>query len=229
MIPQTGKRGVRAVIFDISGTVLDYGSVGPVLAFVKLFARHKVTVSSEEARRPMGTHKKDHIWAMLTEPSICARWEKAHGRKPTRELMDGLYEEFAPLQKEVIKRHCDVIPGVPEVVKELRARGIKIANTTGFDTGMMADLIKLAARGGYAPDLWVCPDEVGKGRPAPWMAFHAARKLDLYPMSTFVKVGDTLADVAEAQAAVDGMNGRDVGSRKVVVSEARSRRRRGRR
>ena len=63
-IPQTDKRGVRAVIFDISGTTLDYGSRGPVVAFVELFARHKVTVSNDEARKPMGTHKKDHIWAI---------------------------------------------------------------------------------------------------------------------------------------------------------------------
>jgi hypothetical protein len=39
----------------------------------------------------------------------------------------------------------------------------------------------------------------------------------------------TMGGVAEAQAAVDGMNGRDLGGRKVVVSEARSRRRRSRR
>ena len=39
----------------------------------------------------------------------------------------------------------------------------------------------------------------------------------------------TMGGVSDAQAAVDGMNGRDLGGRKVVVSEARSRRRRGRR
>lgn len=39
----------------------------------------------------------------------------------------------------------------------------------------------------------------------------------------------TMGGVSEAQAAVDGMNGRDLGGRKVIVSEARSRRRRGRR
>jgi phosphonoacetaldehyde hydrolase len=196
-----GKPGVRALIFDISCTVLDYGSRGPVIAFVDLFARHGVKVTSEEARRPMGTHKRDHIWAMLTDPSIAERWEKATGKKPDRELLESLYEEFTPLQTEVIKRHCDVIPGAPGVVKELRSRGIKIASTTGFDSGMMTNLIKLAAQGGYEPDLWVCPDQVGKGRPAPWMIFHAARQLDVYPLRTFVKVGDTTSDVAEAHAA----------------------------
>lgn len=194
-------RGVRAVIFDISGTTLDYGSRGPVAAFVELFARHGVTISTEEARRPMGSHKLDHIWLMLNDPSISLRWEAANKVKPSRELLEQLYAEFTPLQREVLTGYCDVIPGVPQVTQELRSRGIKIANTTGFDRGMMVELIKLAAQGGYSPDVWVCPDEVGKGRPAPWMAFHAARQLDVYPMSTFVKVGDTAADVAEGHAA----------------------------
>ena len=201
MNPPMTPTGVRAVVFDISGTTLDYGSIGPVVAFVELFRRHGVIVTNDEARRPMGMHKKDHIWTMLTEPGISARWEKVKGQKPTPDLLDALYKEFAPLQMEVLPRHCDVIPGVPEVVQELRARGLKIANTTGFDTGMMKDLIRLAKEGGYEPDLWVCPDEVGQGRPAPWMIFHAARKLEVYPLSTFVKVGDTVADVAEARAA----------------------------
>jgi len=199
-LPST-PHGVRAVIFDISGTVLDYGSQGPVAALVELFARHGVTISSDEARRPMGTHKLDHIWALLTEPGICSRWHVVHKALPTRELLEQLYAEFAPLQKEILKHHCDIIPGVPGVVTELRQRGIKIANTTGFDRGMILDLVHLAAQGGYSPDVWVCPDQVGKGRPAPWMAFYAARELDVYPMSTFVKVGDTCADVAEGQAA----------------------------
>jgi len=193
--------GVRAVIFDISGTVLDYGSRAPVQAFIELFARHGVAVTVDEARGPMGTHKIDHIWAMLSDPSIAQRWEKTNGKAPDRAILDALYKDFGPLQMEVVKKHCDVIPGVPSVVKLLRARGIKIANTTGFDTWMMTDLIKLAAQGGYEPDLWVCPDQVGKGRPAPWMIHYAAKQLDVYPLSTFVKVGDTTADVAEARNA----------------------------
>ncbi len=198
---QSSNHAVRAVIFDISGTTLDYGSRGPVVAFVELFARYGVKVSDEEARKPMGTHKKDHIWMMMSEPEIAKRWTKATGSAPSREKVDALYGEFTALQMEVLKRHCDVIPGVVDVVAKLRQRGIKIANTTGFDTGMMVDLIPLAAKGGYTPDLWVCPNQVAKGRPAPWMAFYAAQQLGVYPMSSFVKVGDTVADVAEAHAA----------------------------
>src|ERR1700722_16042140 len=113
--------GVRAVIFDISGTVLDYGSRGPVLAFQELFLRQSVPISAEEARRPMGAHKKDTIRAVLADPAPAARWEKVRHAPPSEEDVERLYQEFTPLQIEVLKRHCDVIPGVPGVVGQLRA------------------------------------------------------------------------------------------------------------
>jgi len=194
-------QGVKAVIFDVSGTVLDYGSRGPVVAFVELFARHGVAVSEAEARRPMGSHKKDHLWAMLSDASICGRWAKATGQQPSRELLDKLYEEFPAIMKEVLERHSDVIPGVPDITRQLRSRGIRIANTTGFDAGMMDNLKKRAAEAGYSTELWVTPDLVGQGRPYPWMAYYAARQLGVFPMSTFVKVGDTPIDVAEGHNA----------------------------
>lgn len=189
------------MIFDISGTTLDFGSRGPVVAFVELFRRHGLDISIEEARRPMGAHKRDHIRAVLADPAVAARWEAVRGAPPDEAAVERLYGEFKPLQVEVLKRFCDVIPGVPEVAAELRARGVRIANTTGFDTDMLSDLIPAAEAGGYRSDLWVGPDLVGQGRPAPWMAFYAARKLGIYPMRACVKVGDTPTDVAEAHAA----------------------------
>lgn len=193
---------VKAVIFDLSGTVIDFGSRGPVVAFVELFARHGVTVTELEARGPMGSHKRDHIWAMLNEPSIRSRWMAAHqGTGPGIELLDRLYPEFTALQVDVLARHSEVLPGVAGMTAELRNRGIKFASTTGFDIGMMDGLIRSATANGYNPEIFVCPDMVGGGRPAPWMAFHAAKHMGVYPMRTFVKVGDTAVDIAEAQNA----------------------------
>lgn len=192
---------VQAVIFDLSGTVIDFGSRGPVVAFVELFARHGVTVTEEEVRVPMGSHKRDHIQAMLADPAIAERWTNAHGAAPGPQLPDALYPEFTALQVQVLERHCEVLPHVPEVVTELRRRGVRYASTTGFDSSMMDGLIRSVRANGFDPEIFVCPDLVGRGRPAPWMAFHAARHMELYPMRTFVKVGDTPADIAEAHNA----------------------------
>lgn len=197
----THPSGVRAVIFDISGTVMDFGSRGPVAAFVELFARHGVAITEAEARAPMGAHKRDHIAALLANPSIAARWRDRHGSPPTDGTLDGLYRVFGPLQIEVLERHLDLIPGAAEAAATLKARGIRIASTTGFDSNMMSLLKAAAAAQGYEPECWVTPDLVGGGRPAPWMIHYAARHLGLYPVSTFVKVGDTAADIAEARNA----------------------------
>ncbi|MFN7919703.1 MAG: phosphonoacetaldehyde hydrolase [Bryobacteraceae bacterium] len=192
---------VRAVIFDISGTTMDWGSRGPVAAFVELFARSGVAITEAEARAPMGLHKRDHVWAILSGPEVSERWRQVHGSIPGSETLDDLYSGFGALQKEVLKRHLDLLPGVAEVAAQLAECGIRIASTTGFETEMMTDLIPAAAEQGYRPEFWVCPDQVGGGRPAPWMIHHAARQLGLYPLRTFVKVGDTPADIAEAHNA----------------------------
>ncbi len=148
----------------------------------------------------MGSFEKDHLAAMLQDPGVAESWLKAHSKPSTDDDLDRLFETFLPIQIDVVKRHCELLPGVPEVLHQLRARGIKIANTTGFDTNMMTDLIPLAAEQGYKPDLWVGRPGRRKRPPAPWMALLCRSPLG-YPMSTFVKVGDTLADIDEARAA----------------------------
>lgn len=193
--------GVKAVIFDLSGTVIDFGSRGPVIAFVELFARHGVDVTEREARRPMGMQKRDHIWAMLSDPDIAMRWTAATGSVPSNDVLDALYAEFIPLQVEVLERHCEVLPGVAQTVAELDRRGIPYSSTTGFDRGMIDGIIRSAASNGFRPNAFVCPDMAGGGRPAPWMAFSAAQRMGVYPMHAIVKVGDTAADIAEAQNA----------------------------
>jgi phosphonoacetaldehyde hydrolase len=192
---------VQAVVFDISGTVMDYGSRGPVAAFIELFARHGVTITEAEARGPMGKHKLDHVWALLSEPSIAGRWEAATGQMPTRATLEEIYAGFGAIQREVLRRHLDLIPGVAGVAAWLRQRGIRIASTTGFEQSMMDDVKAAAREQGYEPEVWVTPDLVGGGRPAPWMMYYAARQLGVYPLSTFVKVGDTAADIGEARNA----------------------------
>jgi phosphonoacetaldehyde hydrolase len=58
-----------------------------------------------------------------------------------------------------------------------------------------------AAVNGYRPDASVCPDEVGAGRPAPWMLARNAQLLNVYPPSSCVKIGDTISDIEEGRNA----------------------------
>ena len=52
---------VKAVIFDWAGTVIDYGSLAPMGAFVDTFAEFGVTISIDEAPVP-GGRTEWHMW-----------------------------------------------------------------------------------------------------------------------------------------------------------------------
>jgi phosphonoacetaldehyde hydrolase len=188
---------VQAVLFDWAGTVVDFGSRAPVQAFVELFLRHGVELSVEQARGPMGMHKREHIRQLLLLPAIAAQWAAVHGQPSTPDDLDALYAEFIPLQTGIISDYGRVIPGIPELMQALGRHGIRTGSTTGYTRAMMADLIPAAAAQGFAPDAIVCADEVPMGRPAPWLALEALKRLNAYPVSACVKVGDTVADIDE--------------------------------
>jgi phosphonoacetaldehyde hydrolase len=188
---------LRAVMLDWAGTTVDHGCIAPVLTLQKLFARHQIELSSEDARRDMGLLKRDHIEAILALPGVCDQWRAGTGRAPESGDVARLFEEFRTLQASVIAQHSDVIDGVADVTRAWKARGLRIGSSTGYTREMLAPVQARAAAMGYQPDASVCPDEAGAGRPAPWMLMRNAQILDVYPPSACVKIGDTVSDIEE--------------------------------
>lgn len=45
---------IECIIMDWAGTAVDYGCFAPVAAFLKAFKEIGITISMEQARRPMG-------------------------------------------------------------------------------------------------------------------------------------------------------------------------------
>lgn len=188
---------IQAVILDWAGTIVDHGSMAPVMAFVEVFRLHGVEISVEEARGPMGMPKCDHIRAITKMPSVAALWKAAHGRLPDEADVASMYEAFIPLQLKVLADYADPIPGAVETIAKLRKRGIKIGSTTGYNRQMMEVLVPAAVRRGIQPDSIVCASDVPAGRPEPWMALRSAMDLRAYPPALCVKVGDTVPDIQE--------------------------------
>ncbi len=192
---------LKLVIFDWSGTTVDFGSFAPVAAFVQTFHSAGIEVSVAEARRPMGIHKKEHLRAMLRSPEIAQRWLVTHGRPWSEADVDRLYEVVTPRQLESLDQHSGLTPGLLECLATLRQRGLKVGGTTGYFRAAALRVQEAARIQGYIPDLSVCADEVPRGRPAPWMIYRVMEGLDVYPPSAVVKVGDTLVDIAEGRNA----------------------------
>ena len=85
---------LKAVILDWAGTTMDYGCYAPAVVFVEVYKRKGVPISMEEARVPMGAHKKVHIRKISQLDSVSKRWEEIHGRKPNEDDVDEMFADF---------------------------------------------------------------------------------------------------------------------------------------
>jgi len=192
---------VQAVVFDWAGTILDFGSCAPMGAFVKLFERFDIELSIAEARGPMGMAKWDHIKTLGMLPRVAAQWQERHGRAFGDADADHLYEVFTPMNAASVRDHADFIPGALDTVAAVRARGLMIGSTTGYNREIMDVVVPLAAAGGYTPDNLVCAGDLAAGRPAPLMMYRCFADLGVWPPCTVVKVDDTGVGLAEGANA----------------------------
>ncbi len=199
---QRSYRGpLKGVILDWAGTTMDYGCYAPAVVFTEIYKRFGVDITMEQAREPMGAHKRTHILQISQNEQVRKKWQEAHGQPPTEEDVDKMFEQFVPRQVEVLADYADLVPGCLEALEEFRKRDLKIGSTTGYLPAMMELLVKEAADRGYEPDATVCAGDVPAGRPEPWMCLRNAEELRIYPMEAMVKVGDTLPDIYEGQNA----------------------------
>jgi phosphonoacetaldehyde hydrolase len=189
--------GVRAVVFDWAGTVVDHGSLAPMGVFVEAFAEFGVEISIDEARGPMGMAKRPHVAALLALPRVAAAWAERHGEPPSDRDIDAVYDVFVPKNRAVAAKFADVIPGVSHVTSELRSKGIKIGSTTGYTRDIMAEILPVAKSQGFSPDCLVCTGDTPEGRPSPYMLWRALTELEVYPASHCVKVDDTEVGISE--------------------------------
>ncbi len=202
---QTGGRGytgpVRAVVLDWAGTAVDFGCMGPVDAFVAVFEREGVPLTSREARGPMGLKKIDHLRALCGMEAVRNRWKAVRGEDIREEDIQRLYAGLEPLMTATVGQHADPVPGLLDFVAFCRSRDIRIGSTTGYTRPIMDVLAAEARRKGYQPDCVVTSSDVPEGRPAPFMCYRNAIELAVYPMEALVKIGDTVSDIQEGRNA----------------------------
>jgi phosphonoacetaldehyde hydrolase len=188
---------LKALVLDWAGTTVDFGSLAPARTLQRLFAKADIHLTEAETRRDMGLPKKDHLRAILSKPRVREAWQSLRGRAPTPAGLDEMYESFLTLQLSCLAQYSTLIPGVVESVQRFRERGLKIGSTTGYTRAMLDLLLETSAKAGYTPDCSFAPEDVGTGRPAPFMLYEIAVRLQVYPTAAIAKIGDTPADIEE--------------------------------
>lgn len=143
---------LKAVIFDWAGTIVDYGSCAPVLAFQEVFKREGVSIDVSTARGPMGTNKRDHIKSILAVPTVSTAWTKLKGAAPTEADIDRIYHAFTPIQMEAAATRAQPIPGAVDIFAHLRERGISIGSCSGYNDEIMKIVMDEAKKRGLEVD-----------------------------------------------------------------------------
>ncbi|MCH9692144.1 MAG: phosphonoacetaldehyde hydrolase [Gammaproteobacteria bacterium] len=194
---------IETVIFDWAGTIVDYGSLAPVLAFQKLFSEQGVPISLAEARGPMGVEKCEHIRQLLAMPRIGAAWQTHFGKMPDEADIERLFQDFLPIQFDTIEKTATPIPGLRDTLAWLQARNIKIASNTGYARDMLDHLRSAPAIQAldFEPDSIVCAPEVTRGRPAPDMSLKNLMETQASSVRHCVKVDDTVVGIEEGKNA----------------------------
>lgn len=198
---RTYRGPIEAVILDWAGTTMDYGCMAPAIVFIDVFKRKDVPITMEEARAPMGAHKRVHIQKITELESVRRRWQEAHGRLPNDDDVTAMFEDFVPRQLDCLSAYSTLIPGTLDAVAAMRARGIRIGSTSGYLTDMMKINMADGKKQGYEPDSTVCASDVSAGRPYPYMCLLNAINLKVTTVEACVKIDDTAPGVEEGLAA----------------------------
>ncbi|MGL4653163.1 phosphonoacetaldehyde hydrolase [Cetobacterium sp.] len=195
------KKQIKAVIFDWAGTTVDYGCFAPLDVFVQVFKEIGIEISYEEARKPMGMLKIDHIKALLKMERIHALWIEKFNREYTMDDINSLYERFEEVLFASLENFAEPVPGMLDLQAELRARNIKIGSTTGYTKEMLDIVAPKAKEFGYCPDFRITSTEVPGGRPHPYMIFQNMIALAIPNRHSVIKIGDTTIDMKEGKNA----------------------------
>jgi phosphoglycolate phosphatase len=181
---------IALAALDIAGTTIDEGgTVYRVLA--EVVADHGAPAPDAAIRRWMGADKRAALAALTGDPDAT---EILHARFVER--LNQAYAAAPPAP----------LAGVGEALAVLRAAGIRIALTTGFDRQVTDPLLDAVGwHVGDVLDAVVCAGEIAAGRPAPDMIHEAMRLTGVDDPASVLAAGDTELDIRAGRAAQAGM------------------------
>lgn len=188
--------GIKLVVFDMAGTTVE-DEQNVAYALQQAFSDYDFKVSLSEINIVMGYAKPVAIRELLRSmPEKRELGEEA--------WVDRIHTRFVALMKGFYRHSSNTKakPGAEDVFARLRENGIKVALDTGFSRDI-ADAIfeKLNWVKGQHYDTSITSDEVANGRPYPDMIFKAMDELGVPSIEEVAKVGDTLSDLQEGNAA----------------------------
>lgn len=196
------NRRIRGVVFDLAGTIVDFGVMAPVRAMRKTFRHFGVTVSEGDVRFYTGLEKKEHIRKLGFSSRVRESWRDIYKRDITEEDIESLYRKFVPNQITEIKNYPCLVPNSLEVIEFIRGlHDVKLGSTSGYNRAMVDVVIDNMSKRGLNLDITVASDEILLPRPYAEGCRINMKAMGLRNPTEMVKVGDTDVDVEEGRNA----------------------------
>lgn len=176
---------VRAVIFDVDGTLVDSLEAYRIVA-ERAAAPHGFAITEEVVRHALNTGRS--FWDLVL----------AADQSDRREVILTLKKEASLHWPDVLHRHGRVYPGLRGTLETLRDRGARIAIVTGSDGSSFEPLQREGLMELF--EVIVTGRDVAHGKPDPEGLLKCAATLGIDACEC-VYVGDTPLDVQTAKAA----------------------------
>ncbi|MET0389532.1 MAG: phosphonoacetaldehyde hydrolase [Polyangiales bacterium] len=191
--------GIKLVVFDWAGTLIDHGCIAEVSALQRVFQAAGLSLSKGQARRALGGPERELIASLLRTPALLRAFALARGREPDARDVAALHAAYLPALLDAIRERQALIDGALTSVGFLREQHIAIATTSSHGQAA-SDLVLACARAqGLGPDFAICADEVPAGSPAPCMIQACMQALQVQHARQVLVVGDTPLDVLAAR------------------------------
>jgi phosphonatase-like hydrolase len=197
---------IRMVMLDFAGTTIDEKTAVNDCLY-KAAVEFGLKTTPEEVLMNLGMNKV-HLYQFLISRGQGKNipiqdFERIKDPETYEEALK-VFKHFTTLMINYYKNEITPMPGAVETFEWCHENGIKVA----IDTGFHHDIAQAIVQGtGWIKDGLVdivvdvedVPGE--RGRPAPFMLFHAMRELNIQSVHQVIKVGDTPADMLEGYNA----------------------------
>ncbi|MEE7441501.1 haloacid dehalogenase superfamily, subfamily IA, variant 3 with third motif having DD or ED/haloacid dehalogenase superfamily, subfamily IA, variant 1 with third motif having Dx(3-4)D or Dx(3-4)E [Methylobacterium sp. UNC300MFChir4.1] len=179
---------MRAVIFDIDGTLLDSVDLH-ARAWVEAFAHFGVETGFAEVRRQIGKGGDELMPVFLSEERIAREGETIEAYR-------------SDLFKRRYLSEVRPFPGVRPLFEHIRSAGLKIALASSGKRSEVEHYTEILEIGDLV-DVATSSDDADRSKPHPDIFEAALAKLDGVPPDAIIVVGDTPYDAeAAAKAAL---------------------------